>query len=103
MYRENIYKSFLSLWVAVTYCFLYIPIFILVLFSFNSIIFPYKWVSFSTQWYYELFHSDAIWYAMYNSLFVGLSAVFLSTLIGLLFVVWNAQKKSDYLLGFFLP
>ncbi len=93
----------LPLWVCLTYLFLYIPLIVLVAFSFNSVEFPYRWVSFSWRWYYELFASVEIWQAAWNSLVVGCSAVFLSIVIGLLFVMWNAQRKSDYLLNFFYP
>lgn len=93
----------LATWVAVTYLFLYIPLGILVTFSFNSIAFPYRWESFSLRWYYALFQSSEILHATLNSLIVALCAVVLSLVIGLLFVLWNAQRKNDVLLGFFYP
>lgn len=98
------YQSLLlPAWVSVAYLFLYIPLIVLITFSFNSIEFPYRWVGFSWRWYCELFASAEIWQAAWNSLVVGVSAVILSLVIGLFFVMWNAQRKSDYLLNFFYP
>ncbi len=99
-------KSWLSslllpCWVFGVYLFLYIPLFVLILFSFNKVEFPYRWVGFSWRWYHELFNSSEIWQAAFHSFIVGICAVFLSLLIGLLFVLWNAQQKSDRLLTFF--
>lgn len=97
-------KSFLlPMWVSVMYLFLYLPLFVLIIFSFNKVDFPYRWVGFSWRWYYELFNSPEIWQAALNSCIVGFSAVLLSLVIGLFFVLWNAQKKTDYLLTFFYP
>jgi spermidine/putrescine transport system permease protein len=93
----------LPVWVAAAYLFLYIPLLVLIVFSFNSVAFPYRWVGFSWRWYYELFHSTAIWQAAWNSLIVGLSAVSLSLFIGLFFVMWNARTKKGSLLAFFYP
>ena len=93
----------LPLWVTAAYFFLYLPIVVLVAFSFNKVEFPYRWVGFSWRWYHELFTSSEIWQAAWNSLMVGSAAVILSLVLGLLFVMWNAQRKSDYLLTFFYP
>lgn len=96
-------RLLLPLSVAAVYLFLYVPIFVLMVFSFNEIMFPYHWVGFSLQWYKELFVSSEIWAAAYYSLVVGLSAVVLSLTLGLLFVIWTARKKFEYLLGMFYP
>lgn len=100
----NYFSSlFLPLWVACTYLFLYLPIIILTTFSFNEITFPYHWVGFSLKWYKELMVSTEIWDATINTLIVGLSAVFLSVLFGLFFVVWCSKKQEQRLMVFFYP
>ncbi len=93
----------LSLWVAATYMFLYVPLTVLIVFSFNSVAFPYRWVGFSWRWYQELFTSSEIWHATINSLIVASSAVFFSLFTGLMFVIWNVQRRNDGMLGFFYP
>ena len=103
MVSKQLARFALPLCVGAAYLFLYIPLFVLVIFSFNAVAFPYRWVGFTWHWYKELFSSPDIWEAAYNSLVVGVSAVILSLIIGLLFVMWNAERKSDYLLAFFYP
>lgn len=93
----------LSLWVMSTYLFLYIPLFVLIVFSFNKVTFPYHWVGFSLKWYKELFATSEIWVAAQNSLIVGVSAVTLSVTFGLLFVVWSANANKQYLMAAFYP
>ena len=100
---QKLSKLLLPLWVATAYLFLYIPLFVLVIFSFNKTAFPYRWAGFSWCWYQDLFASSALWDAVYNSVIVGLSAVTLSLIIGLLFVMWIVQRKSDYFLTLFYP
>jgi len=96
--------SVLRLWVACTYLFLYIPLIVLAVFSFNEIAFPYRWVGFSLRWYRELAISAEIWEATKNSLIVAGSAVFLSVTLGLFFVMWcSQQRRGNYLLSFFYP
>ena len=103
MANRKFSNIFFPLWVAATYLFLYIPIIVLVVFSFNKIAFPYRWEGFSLQWYQELFASADIWQAVQNSLIVGVSSVFLSLLLALLFVIWCSEKDIDGLMGIFYP
>src|SRR3990167_2862739 len=87
--------------VIATYAFLYIPLLVLMVFSFNSIAFPYRWKSFTWQWYQQLFESADIWIATKNSLIVASSAVALSLFLGLCFVLWSAHMRRNNLLSFF--
>ncbi len=96
-------NTLLSLWVACIYLFLYIPLVVLIVFSFNDAVFPYRWVGFSWRWYTSLFSSSALWIAVFNSFFVGISAVCLSLIIGLLFVMWIISRRANYFLMVFYP
>jgi len=100
---QKLSKLLLPIWVAAAYLFLYVPLFVLVIFSFNKTAFPYRWAGFSWCWYQDLFASSALWDAVYNSFIVGLSAVALSLIIGLFFVMWIVQRKTDYFLTLFYP
>jgi len=64
--------------VACTYLFLYVPLIVLVIFSFNSERFPAPWTSFTLNWYRELFHATYLWNAFGNSLIVAISATLIS-------------------------
>jgi spermidine/putrescine transport system permease protein len=72
----------LPLMVSCFYFFLYIPIFVLIAFSFNNNALTCGWSSFTTHWYYELFASTEVWHALQNSLIIALSSVALSLMIG---------------------
>lgn len=91
----------LPLFVASLYAFIYIPIAVLVLFSFNSVAFPYHWVSFSWRWYQELLQSPGIWLAFKHSLIVASSAVTLSLMMGLLIVFYSMHSKIKEVLSLF--
>ena len=66
------------------YVFLYAPILVLVLFSFNSTRSVQTWTGFSTQWYRELLREDTVLAAFKTSMIVGVTATAISTVIGTL-------------------
>lgn len=66
------------------YLFLYLPILILIFFSFNASRSTAQWAGFSLQWYEEMFKDDQIILALWNSLFVALVSTAISTVIGTL-------------------
>lgn len=88
------------LFVALVYIFLYLPISVLIFFSFNNSANVSTWTGFSLQWYYKLFQSKEIWTAFTNSLIVASSAVVLSLVMGVL-LVWGLRNKFYYLISFF--
>lgn len=69
-------------WTIVVFAFLYIPILILVVFSFNESRLNVQWVGFTTQWYEQLFQNAVLVKAFKNSLIVAAGATVLSTLLG---------------------
>lgn len=64
------------------YVFLYAPIIVLVVFSFNSSRFVSSWESFSFRWYRVLFEDAAMGTALRNSLIVAFSSTAVSTVFG---------------------
>lgn len=89
---KNVFLTYLLPILAVcAYLFLYIPIVILVLFSFNSSDVPFVWEGFSLKWYHALWASADIWHALINSLIVAFSSVFLSLTLGLFFVFYSSR------------
>lgn len=96
--------SFLSpLFVSFVYLFLYLPIFVLVVFSFNNGDFAGGWQGFSLRWYALMFESPEILNALRASLIVAMSSTTLSVLFGLLAVVATRWlKTSSYLQAFYV-
>lgn len=64
--------------------FLYLPILILVLYSFNASRLVTVWGGWSLRWYEELFRDEAMLAAAWMSLRVGLASATLATLLGTL-------------------
>jgi spermidine/putrescine transport system permease protein len=62
--------------------FLYLPIFVLILTSFNESRFGGVWSGFTFKWYALLLESGELWEAMRNSFIIGLSATIVSTILG---------------------
>ena len=74
----------LSLSGVLGYLFLYLPIIILVIFSFNASRSTAQWSGFSTQWYGEMIRDDQVILALWNSLFLAVVSTAISTVIGTL-------------------
>lgn len=74
-----------------TYLFLYVPIIVLLVFSFNTAAFPSPWEEFTFKWYKELFHSIYLWNAFYTSLIVALFATFISVTMGIFLIFYATQ------------
>ncbi len=65
-----------------TYIFLYLPIVVLVVFSFNSSRYVSTWRGFTTEWYVALFADEAIAMALKNTLIVAGGSTIISTIFG---------------------
>jgi len=64
------------------YAFLYVPLVVVVLYSFNNSRLNAEWVGFTLDWYRTLFHDDEMLEAGANSLMIAFVASAVSTLLG---------------------
>jgi spermidine/putrescine transport system permease protein len=64
------------------YTFLYAPIILLVVYSFNESRFPTYWTGFSLEWYQKLFNNYMIGSALKNTLIVSITSTIIATIIG---------------------
>lgn len=64
------------------YLFLYAPLAIVVVYSFNDSRLNAQWVGFTLDWYRKLFHNEEMLGAAWNSLLIGVIASAISTLLG---------------------
>ena len=89
------------------YLFLFAPIVLLVIFSFNQSRFPTHWTGFTFDWYIQLFGNYAIGQALKNSLIVTMTSTAIATVIGTMVAVamerygFRAKTAVDGVL--FLP
>jgi len=72
------------LWAAslATYAFLYVPLAVVVLFSFNDSTLNAQWVGFTTHWYAKLFGDGEMLRAAANSVLIALLSSSIATLLG---------------------
>lgn len=72
------------IYLALVYGLLYLPIGVLVVYSFNDAPTGYRWGGLSLRWYRALLTNDTMVQSMWNSLLLAFAAATLSTLIGTL-------------------
>ncbi len=109
-------QKLLELTAIVSIIFLYLPIIILVIYSFNESRLNAVWRGFTLKWYQSLFEgvagqadiaTEQIWNALFNSLWVGgiatIAATVMGTLIGLAMERFRFKGKSALEALLFLP
>ncbi len=72
----------LRLYAVLGFAYLYVPILILVLFSFNLSKYSVSWEGFTLRWYHELFDDRFVWEATRNTLIIATISALVSTTIG---------------------
>lgn len=69
------------------YLFFYLPIVILIVYSFNQAQYSLVWAGFTWRWYQVLFADSNLWVAAWHSVILGVSASTVATIIGTLAAV----------------
>lgn len=88
-------KFFSKAYVAFIFLFLYAPIIVLIVFSFNNSKSRSVWHGFTLKWYAELFRDQAIIQAFITTLLVATLAAVIATVLGTLAAVgFNSMKKT---------
>ena len=82
---------------AIIFGFLYLPIFVLIVFSFNASKSRASWEGFTFRWYGALFEDGAILDALYYTLSIALLAALLATIIGTLaaFAMYRGMRPWE--------
>lgn len=81
-----------------TYAFLYIPITIVVIMSFNASKLPFTWSGFSLKWYGNLAQDAAIRQGFINTIIVAVGATVIATILGTLLAIGLARYTRSALL-----
>jgi len=84
-----------KLLLALTFVFLYAPIFVLIVFSFNSSKSRSVWTGFTFDWYAKLFRDADVMNSLYVTLLVSLIAALVATVVGTFAAIgfYNMKKK----------
>ena len=97
----SIGKRAMTLHGILSYVFLYAPILILVVFSFNSSKFvTATWSGFTLKWYKELFSDAALGMALRNSLYIAFVGTLVSTVFGTMVALAMERYKFRGKLAF---
>ena len=87
-------KTLSRLYTILIFLFLYAPIVVLIVYSFNASRTRAKWGGFTLHWYEELFKNEAIMGALYNTLLIALLSSLIATLIGTAVCVAMSKMKK---------
>lgn len=105
--KTKLSEKILKLHSILVYCFLYAPILVLVIFSFNVARRNAVMTGFTLEWYYKLLQNADLLRSLENSLKVGIIATVFSTLIGslaaLALVRYDFKGKSLFNGAIFIP
>ncbi len=92
-----------GIYLGVVFFLMYLPIGVVVVFSFNESKLPVKLSGFSLQWYEKLFQNSAMLEALGNSLLLGILSCLISAVIGTLGAVglagnhWRSKGILEYI------
>lgn len=73
-----------NMYVALVYLFLYAPVIVLIVYSFNNATFSYQWHGATLYWYQALFQDHELLLVSGHSLLIGFLAATIATMIGAL-------------------
>lgn len=104
--KENRMKKnskFAGFYLGLIFFLMYLPIAVVVVFSFNESKLPVRFTGFSMQWYQKLFGNSAMLEALANSLILGVLSCLISAVIGTLGAVglyrihWKTKGALEYI------
>jgi spermidine/putrescine transport system permease protein len=76
--------------------FLYLPILLLIIYSFNDSKYRGKWNGFTLKWYKELFRDQTVAEALYNTFAIAILAAIIATIIGTISAVAIHKMKPRW-------
>ena len=98
------WNIFQNVWIALTFLFLYLPIAVVIIFSFNTSKMNILWEGFTFQWYGSFFQNRSLIDALVNTLIIAVASTAISTVIGTIGAVGMGKYRYfgkdiiDYLL-----
>ena len=87
-------KIFSKFYLGLVYLFLYAPILVLIVFSFNDSTSKSSFTGFSLQWYTELFMTEEIMSSLVNTLVLAFVSSIIATLIGTMAAIGLYSMKN---------
>ena len=94
---------FEKIYLGIIFFLMYLPVAVVIIFSFNESKLPVRLTGFSLQWYEKLFADSAMMEALVNSLILGVASCAVSAIIGTLGAVglsrihWKTKGVLEYI------
>ena len=82
--KERISAFMKNSYIGLVFLFLYLPIFMVIIFSFNTSKMNIVWEGFTLQWYGSFFHNRTLMESLWVSLIIAILSTVISTIIGTL-------------------
>lgn len=104
-------KAASHIFALLVFAYLYIPVIIMVIFSFNNIArktdINQKWAGFTTRWYGELFRDAELWRITALTIAIAVASTLITTFIGTLGAVglkkWDFKLKKAITSSLYIP
>ncbi len=91
--KRNIFsRSYLALLTTISY----LPIFVVIFYSFNESKISSVWGGFSLRWYRELFRDDAMFEALGMSIILGVTAALIAAVIAVMAAIGMKESKLPF-------
>ena len=87
-------RFFQDFYLVLVLIFLYAPIAVMMVLSFNSSKSRSQWGGFTTQWYKEMFESPVIMEALYNTLMIAFLSAIIATILGTAAAIGISSMKK---------
>lgn len=89
-------KSLSRIYLAIIFLFLYLPIGVLIVLSFNNSLSRVKWDGFTTEWYRNLVSDPTIMNAFYTTILITVASSVIATIIGTMAAIGiSAMRKRN--------
>lgn len=89
-------KSLSRMYLAIIFLFLYLPIGVLIVLSFNNSLSRVKWGGFTTEWYRNLVSDPTIMNAFYTTILITVASSVIATIIGTMAAIGiSAMRKRN--------
>ena len=89
-------KSLSRIYLAIIFLFLYLPIGVLIVLSFNNSLSRVKWGGFTTEWYRNLVSDPTIMTAFYTTILITIASSVIATIIGTMAAIGiSAMRKRN--------
>ena len=90
-------KIFSRIYMLIVFLFLYAPIMVMIVFSFNGINSTGLFQGFSLRWYEELLHNQDVLNALKNTLLLAVTSALISTVLGTVAAVGINSMRSGWM------